>query len=372
MKNIVIIAKHNFRMFFNNAFSIALLIAPVFVTVLLMMMLNGDKFKVGAQIGIVMPEKVIGAEVLLSEMQKNLSLVYLDEETALSKLEQKKINGIVVMHSDNLLKDLSEGKQSLEVIGSTNDPVIGYITGQLDAALSTVDTFSRLSKSDEKEFERLYKDYKKEVKEVKIDNTDFEIVKATMIFGMFVMVFLFTCIKGLQAMMLEKENKVYERICMSPIQRQDYILGHILGAFGILMIQIVIQGMIMNRLGLTFGLGLLKFIGICMVLGVAGISLSLMVAACTKNSETYFIAGAFVIAPLCMLSDCIFPKEYLPDVVNKIALLSPIRWVMVLYKNVILGGKAYETVGSILIALGLSVVILLMGMVIENSKKVMQ
>ncbi|MDF2612252.1 MAG: Multidrug transporter, permease [Clostridia bacterium] len=370
MKDIFIIAKHNLKIFFSNSFSIALLIAPIFVTVLLMAMLSGNKFSSGAVVGIVMPEKVTGGNVLLSELRKGLSLVYLDAETAAARLEQKKINGIVIIHTDNLLKDLGDARESLEIISIAGDPVIGYITAQLDLALDKVNTFNRLSGVDEKEFERLYQEYRDEIKEVRIDNADFEVIKSTMVFGMFVMVFLFTCIKGLQIMMQEKESKVYERICMTPIKRPAYILGHILGAFGILMIQIVIQAIVMNRFNLTFGLGLMAFIGICMVLGVAGISISLMIVACSKNTQTYFITGSFVISPLCMLSDCIFPKEFLPEIVNRISLLSPIRWVMILYKDVMLGGDIKQITASILLALGLSVVIVLLGMIIESSKKV--
>ncbi len=370
MTNTLNIAKHNLKMFFNNKFSIMLLALPVLVTTLLMFMLSGNKFSVGAQVGIVMSEKVPGIEALLNELQTNISLAYLDEDTALTKLEQKKLNAIIAVRTDNLLANLVADEKSLEVMSITDEPTIAFVTVQLDKALSTVHALAVMSGADETEFERLYADYKSSTGEIKIERTDFEQITATMVFGMFVMVFLFTCIKSLQPMMHEKESKVYERICTSPIKHYEYILGHILGAFSILFIQIIIQGVIMNTLKLTFGLGFVKFIGICMVLGIVGIAISLIILSCSKNTQAYFVTGSFIISPLCMLSDCVFPKELLPEAVNKIMLLSPVRWVMILYKNVMLEASFGEVIMSLGIAIGISVVLILMGIVIENARKI--
>ncbi|WP_069999743.1 ABC transporter permease [Cellulosilyticum sp. I15G10I2] len=372
MRNIYNIAKHSVRMFFNNQFSILLLVAPIFVTVLLVMMLSGNKFSSGAQIGVVRSEKTVGVQVFLEEMGKELNITYLDEKTARAYLEQKKINGILIIRTDNLLRDLMEGKKNLEVIGVGDDPVIEFIVAQLERALSSTYTFAKLSSANESKFEALYATYKSEIKEVKVDQSDFEMIRAVIVFGMFVMIFLFTCIKSLQAMAGERESKIYERICISSIKHYEYVSGHILGAYGILMIQMIIQGIIMNALGLTFGLRLFSFIGICMVLGVVGLSLSLVILACTKNTQGYFVVGSFVISPLCMLSGCIFPKEFLPDIVNKVALLSPVRWVMTLYNAVITGASFEEIFASVLVALGLSIVLVLMGMATQNSRKMMR
>jgi hypothetical protein len=43
---------------------------------------------------------------------------------------------------------------------------------------------------------------------------------------------------------------------------------------------------------------------------------------------------------------------------------------MVLYENAIIGGKSESMMVNIVIALGLSIVLILMGIIIENSKKI--
>ncbi len=369
MRNILIIAKHNVKRFFNNKFSVMLLIAPIFVTVLLMMMLSNTQFSAAAQVGIVMEGDIPGAQVFLSEFEENINLSYLSEDTALRKLEQKKLNGVIKVKTAHLLQDLQNGKKTIELITIEEEAAQSFLEAELTKAMERTRVFALVAEGDEVRFKNLYADYKSKMPEIQIDQSGFEQIKATMIFGMFVMVFLFTCIKSLQPMMYEKENRVYERICISPIESYHYILGHILGAFVILFIQIVIQGAVMNMLQLTFGLVFTKFIGINIVLAIVGIAISLMILACAKNTQGYFIIGSFIISPLCMLSDCIFPKEFLPDAVNKVMLLSPVRWVMILYKNVLLGGGFIEVLMSLSIAIGISIVLLLMGMFVEHSKR---
>ena len=369
MKNIINLARHNLKLFFNSPSSVMLLIAPVFATALLIMMLKGSSYSKAMGIGVVVPKTDIGTGAFFEIMRKDLSIEVIDEETALTKLSQKKVSGIVIIRTNDFVKAVKEGKEDIEVIGINKDPSINFITSELDKALGTVRHLSFLSGGDERKFQLLYEAYQEELRDIPIDNLEFEKTKSVMIFGMFVMVFLFTSIKGLQALMQEKENKISERILRAPVKRYEYILGHILGAYTVLLLQIILQGVVMSSLKLTFGLNFLSFIGICMVLGVVGIALGLIVLALAKNSQGYFILGSFIISPLCMLSDCLFPKEFLPEFINKLALLSPIRWVMVLYKTVMAGGSFFEVLTSLFIALGLSVVLILAGIIIENSKK---
>ncbi|MGL4344490.1 MAG: ABC transporter permease [Cellulosilyticaceae bacterium] len=339
MRNIGTIAKHNLNLFFKNPFFILLLVGPIFINVFCSYLLGG------------MSETPI-ATVAYYENQGPSKRTFMEQELGAQNIQvlgcesQEAVEQAIRGGKAQLGLVLMPDAKASELLVSEDCAVGTYGQEQIQTILALSELTGQLS-------ERVV------VYQNKADNALDILTRG---FGIFIMLFLFTCIKSLDPLIRERESTVYERIILSSIKPYEYVLGHVAGCLVILFVEALIQCGLMLMIGQNSSLGMLQLLVVCLVLALIGIAIGIVIYNCVRSSQTYFVAATFVITPLCMLSGCIFPMELLPDFIQKFSYLSPLRWLMTSYEQMIRGGNIVVIGQQLVMALLIALVICLGGL----------
>ena len=171
--------------------------------------------------------------------------------------------------------------------------------------------------------------------------------------GFLVMSMLFMSTMATSLIVKDKVSKVYYRIIAGPIKISVYMVYSILSFFVIACIQVVLVfSFIRYMLGYDFSgnFGYVVLLGIifalvCVAFGVAISSLS-------KDEKQAGVVMSLVISPMCMLGGCWWPREVMPEFLNKIANFVPTTWIMSAFGDLLSGKGIESTYDSILVLFG--------------------
>lgn len=371
MNQILKIAKHNIRMFFLRPWGILILFVPILLSVFTQFLFNdGQVMAIGA-IGIyvedtsdvtqLIEEKLIAAQVNITH--------YKDKGKLEDAVRLNNIDLGIIMAYDNSYEALKKDSMPYEFVRLEEDQVSGKIETLKEVFTTQVNYFNQLIKASQSEdgFYRLYEEVKQSEPKIHVLNDIKTMMTMKISFSFFVMMFLITVGISLSPMMREREYYVYERIVVAPLKKYQYILGHLVGAFIIVFTQIIIQFCGMKWIKVDFNLDGFKFLIIGVVLCIVGISISLLILAISKKSMTYYLIMGIGLTPLCMLSNLFLPIELLPTWIQNISYLSPIRWIVKGYEDMVYNRPIQDMLGGLGIAVLIATVLILVSLILTSS-----
>ena len=159
------------------------------------------------------------------------------------------------------------------------------------------------------------------------------------------------------AVALELEMGFFERLVAAPIPRSAIVLGRLLAAAGIAVIQVtwfLILGLVFGH-GIADGVvGLVEvyLIGCTAAVGFAGIGLTLAFRAGNASSVQGFFPLVFVVL---FLSSAFFPADLLTSPVNEIARWNPLSYIATGMRAPIIGyGGTSDVLEGIAAAIGVA------------------
>ena len=126
----------------------------------------------------------------------------------------------------------------------------------------------------------------------------------------------------------DKGSGVFYRVFYAPVTLKRYFTEN-LAAFlivGILQVSVVL--VLVKSIGLELGNSPLSMYILLIVFSLVCISLGIWLVSLFKKPLHAYLAIILVTTPLVMLGGCYWPKEFMPDTINKIALFLPTTWVM--------------------------------------------
>lgn len=173
--------------------------------------------------------------------------------------------------------------------------------------------------------------------------------------------------------MEDKRSGVLQRLWSSPMNRASYYVQHILAYLFISFLQLLIVFTVLPLvMDVSFGTTL-KSKAVIMLISVCFsftcISMGVAINKYAKNKVTVSSLNALVVLPMMMLGGCFWPRDIMPDILQKIAEFMPTTWFFklvdsVVYTGGILGAKQY--IGYLC---GLSLVILVLTFVPKYARQ---
>jgi ABC-2 type transport system permease protein len=148
-----------------------------------------------------------------------------------------------------------------------------------------------------------------------------------------VMFILFNCILiGGLSLVRERRAHTLDRLMIAPISRGTIVVGKVLGVY----IMGLIQAVVILGFGALIGAGVYWWnaagVGlVTLAFILVGCALGLMIAALAPSEEAVQVIGSPVALILTTLGGGMFPLEYGPDWMQKVALLLPTGWAMSAY-----------------------------------------
>ncbi|RMH62170.1 MAG: ABC transporter permease [Calditrichaeota bacterium] len=155
----------------------------------------------------------------------------------------------------------------------------------------------------------------------------------------------------------EKELGTLEQLMVTPLRKGELMLGKIipfaLSAFILVIVSIISAGLIFN-IWMQGSLWTLLGMSVLFSISTLGVGILASTIASTQQ-QAMFVAWFFMIFAL-LLSGFFIPIENMPDVIQWITYLNPLRYFMVVIREIYLKGTSYihlwrETLAMLLVGM---------------------
>lgn len=369
MKNILIILKHNLKSIKKSWF-LLVLVFPIVVNVFLFRVNKNTEESSDSRlrVGVYTEDSSeVFKRLLPEEKFKEISTVDSKEQLR-SMVENSDIPVGVIINSSDIYNDLKNNKKgTIEILVKDKDVREEQLKGIINNSVLQLTSFGNSKEEALEGFDQYEKSsYNFDYKSSKLK----ENIGYISIFGLFCMGFMFIAGNGVSPLLKEKEISIDKRILVSKISKFEYTSGHILGCFVLLLFQSITLSstfyIFNSDFNVNFGWMLLLSLALCFV----GIAIALFVLSLSNNSTMYYTLLTVIITPISLFGGGFVPLEFMPEFIQKISLISPLTWVTLAYKNILLEGSANTICMNLLAGVSISTVFIILFLIIESRKKI--
>jgi ABC-2 type transport system permease protein len=164
------------------------------------------------------------------------------------------------------------------------------------------------------------------------------------------------------AVVREKEVGTMEQIMVTPIRPAEFILGKtipfaLIGVFQVALVTTI--GVFWFGVPMRGSLTLLFFCLLVFLLSL--LALGLFISTVSRNQQQALVTTFFFTFPIILLSGFIFPIANMPPVIQLVTYVNPLRYFLVIIRDIFLKGSGLEILWpqiAALLTLGLGVIIL--------------
>jgi ABC-2 type transport system permease protein len=145
------------------------------------------------------------------------------------------------------------------------------------------------------------------------------------------------------AIIREKESGTIEQLIVTPLTSSEMILGKTIPYITIAigqMIMVTVFAILWFRVPFN-GNFLVLFAGGCFFL-ISTMGIGLFISTVSSTQQQAMMTTFFFILPFLMLSGLIFPIGNMPDVIQWLTFLNPLRYFMIIIRGVFLKGVGME------------------------------
>ena len=367
MSNIMIILKHNLKSF-KNTWLFLIIIMPIAMgfAVSKMTSYQKDLADTKSSIGVYSNDKSKFLDVILPKEEfKEIKMINSKSELEALVKDEKFFVGVII-DSKDIYEDIKNNKKNfIEVISNSNLKKEDQVLNILNNTTSKINLLGE----NKGETLNLIKEYEKEQYKFSNENSSLQenIVYMTS-FGIFIMIFLFIGGKGLNPIIKERESKIDKRIIVSNVSKVEYMLGNIFGCFIVLMMQSVILLISLQIFNTDFNISFIWMIILCFSLTFVAIAIGLFVLSISTTSTSYYAILSMVVTPICLISGGFVPSEFMPENIQKIAMISPITWINKGFENILYGESIEKIVLNLLAAISISIVFIAIYLLVESRR----
>lgn len=342
------------------------LVAPILILLLMGKILSfggGNSLN----IGIVDNDNTKTTEALVEFLQDTnfINVINMDENDINNKLAERAIFG-VISFKEGYEEALFTGNEDKILITTTENDVDikDIISDMLYPEVVNVRNLANVCESKQEYIEVL--DSYKNDGEVKIERKPLsdlreDYLKSSIFVGFIIFFMLLRGSSGSLHYYEEKDENVFNRLFMAPVESYQYYLADLLSNYLVVFIQAIIGILGMKILGTNIGVSSGMLLLIMGVVGLVSVSLAICIRAfCNTYSEFNMIFN-FLNIILIIVGGCFVPLDIMPKLVNNISYLTPTRWAIEAISDLQLGLGFKDIVPHIFIIILFAVVFFVIG-----------
>ncbi len=156
------------------------------------------------------------------------------------------------------------------------------------------------------------------------------------------------------AVVREKELGTMEQILVTPLRPVEFLLGKTIPFVLIALLDVVLVtlvGVFWFEVPLRGSLAVL-FLGTLFFL-FNSVGLGLLISTVSATQQQAMMAGTFFFTPAILLSGLVFPLRNMPEAVQYLTYLNPLRYFIIIIQDVFLKGVGLEVLWPQMLGLGL-------------------
>ncbi|MHB8136778.1 MAG: ABC transporter permease [Smithellaceae bacterium] len=172
------------------------------------------------------------------------------------------------------------------------------------------------------------------------------------------------------AIIREKEAGTMEQIIVTPLKSYEFILGKTIPYIIISLLQltvVIIAAIYWFEIPLV-GSVLLLFFAACLFL-LSTLGIGLFISTISRTQQQAMMTTFFFILPFFMLSGFVFPIANMPDVVQWLTYLNPLRYFLVILRGIFLKGVGLDVLWPQYLFLAILGTIVFSGAIVRFKKR---
>ena len=179
--------------------------------------------------------------------------------------------------------------------------------------------------------------------------------------GVLVQTVMFSAIFSGMSMIVDMDTGILSRMLATPVTRVSIILGRVIAAVVVILIQTALMLGIAAIMGVDIAAGFGGVMLIFLLIALIGLSLAAFsngLAILLKRQEGLMAVVNLITLPLMFLSTMMMPSQMLPSWLNTVRQFNPIDYAIVGIRGLVLEGYVWNDLWKALAVLGGVVVVM--------------
>lgn len=362
MRNILLLAMNTLKVTFRKKANIVVyLILPVASILFLMSVVGGDGNS-NLKVGIVNKDNGIISQNMIKYLENTgkFQNIPIKEEEISDKVVNKKVDLALVI-PENFEKGIYNNNfNNLKIVSIRGQEVTAWVENYTNLYIRNLLDISRAANGNKEIFNKIYSKYENSeliLKVEKLDDKSYNKQLTQQGFGFFIMFIMISATITSGLVLKEKKERVYQRICSTPVSSKTYIMGNVMANLIIIIIQVILAIFtVKNILKIETYIPDHQLFLILLILGVVVISFGMIIVAFSKSSSEAGSLSTLIITPTCMLGGCLWPLSFMPEQLQKISNFIPQKWAIDAIAKLQTGAGIESVALNILILIGFSLV----------------
>ena len=195
----------------------------------------------------------------------------------------------------------------------------------------------RASRKSVEEFEEQVQDLPEDASDLSSGAKNFNsIVYQTVVPGYTVMFVFFIVTFMARSFIGERDLGTLNRLHLAPISRPGIMIGKTVPFLIISLVQTALLFLAGRLLfGMEWGARPLLIVPVMLCTSIAATALGLMVAALVRTEAQVSAYGNFLVLTMAGISGCMMPRNWQPELMQKLGLVTPHSWALIAYDQIL-------------------------------------
>lgn len=180
-------------------------------------------------------------------------------------------------------------------------------------------------------------------------------------FGVYLLLIMLTTFTVAFKLITSKRDGTYQRIGYAPVHPKSYILSNILANIIITAMQIAVVLLILSfGLKVNFYVNPIKIFLIILSFSLVSISVGVLIAISSKDMNNATGILGLILSPTSMIAGCLYPLDFMPEYMRRIAYIMPQRWALDAIMKVQINGTMISVLPHLTVIFGFVILFFLL------------
>lgn len=364
------IIKNTFKLLFRRPSLIyGLIVIPAIVTMLFSYILGSEaKFS----IGLINNDNGIASDIIIEKLEKadNFNIKELNEEEVDSAIVGKEVELAIVFEEDFSNNILLGNLDSVKIKSIGESEVKATIKALLSQGVSTLKTFGLIAKGDEDKFKDLLKEYDNSKINYNLNEVNESKINVYASAGIQIMILMISAFYITRFVIDDEKAGTKDRVLLGNVSKWSYYFGILITFFICSAISSIFYFLLCTLLGFDFVTDTpIYFLYVLFAVNFLAIGFNLFIISFSKTPQVAANFSSIFVTAGSMLSGLFWPFSLMPEPIQKIGNLIPLRWAGIAFEKIqegaSLGDISIYLFGIVLTGL----VCLLLTVIISGKKK---
>ncbi|MFZ5986156.1 MAG: ABC transporter permease [Bacillota bacterium] len=323
-------------------FSVLLLAPFIFIGMFAMM----DAFYLS--VGVVDKDNSLISKRLTENLDNAYKIVKLNEDQILDSTVSYNVSYTVIIEKGFGEKLIAGEKPKLKEFYMTENPKIHSARILINNFIDNIKMLAAGTDYNKEKFKEAFQNFSEGKLVTRIESKEeSEYYKTGTALGFLIQFMLYMSIITAGLILEDRAKGIFYRTFYAPVSLKRYLLENMAAFIAVALIQVIVVFSVLKAgFGLNFSANFISMLLLFFVFAVCCVAFGLFIISLFKKPIQAYTSVALITTPLVMLGGCYWPREMMPDTMQKISAFVPTTWVMEGVNKLLSQGKNISAIAT--------------------------